>query len=166
MLTQDVLNSFDHLSVPSHQLLLKIGDICLMIRNLSKRYGLANNTRVRILQITQHSLRVQTLTDRPKSATLPRICFKFRLPFQESDEMMRIQFPLRLAYAMTYNKCQGQTMKKVLLDISNPPFAHGHLYVALSRVTNYQDIKIICMSEQIYENAPVINNVTYSELIE
>jgi hypothetical protein len=69
MLTQDVLNSFDHLSVPSHQLLLKIGDICLMIRHLSKRYGLANNTRVRILQITQHSRRVQTLTDRPKSAT-------------------------------------------------------------------------------------------------
>jgi hypothetical protein len=98
-----------------------------------------------------------TLTDRPKSATLPRICLKFRLPFRESYEMMRIQFPLRLAYAMTYNKCQGQTMKKVLLDISNPPFAHGHLYVALSRVTKYQDIKIICMSE---------NNATYSELIE
>jgi ATP-dependent exoDNAse (exonuclease V) alpha subunit len=70
--------------------------------------------------------------------------------------MMRIQFPLRLAYAMTYNKCQGQTMKKVLLDISNPPFAHGHLYVALTR-HQYQDIKIICMSEQIYEN----DNQTY-----
>jgi hypothetical protein len=80
--------------------------------------------------------------------------------------MMRQQFPLRLAYAMTYNKCQGQTMKKVLLDISNPPFAHGHLYLALSRVTNYQDIKIICKSEQMMNNAPVLNNVTYSDLIE
>jgi hypothetical protein len=99
-------------------------------------------------RLEYNTLRVQTLTDRPKSATLPRICFKCRLPFQESDEMMRIQFPLRLAYAMTYHKCQGQTMKKVLLDISNPPLPTG-----TSPLHSH-------MSEQIYENAPVINNAT------
>jgi ATP-dependent exoDNAse (exonuclease V) alpha subunit len=166
MLTTEVLNGFGHVSVPSHQLLLKIGDICLITRNLSRRYGLANNTRVRILHIAKVYIRVQTLDEQPKSATLPRICFKFRLPFQESYEMMRIQFPLRLAYCLTYNKSQGQTMKKVLVDISKPPFAHGHLYVALSRVTNYQNIKIICTAEQVYENCPVVDNVTYKELIQ
>jgi ATP-dependent DNA helicase PIF1 len=165
MLTTDVLNGYEHMSVPPHQLRLKVGDVCLITRNLSKRYGLANNTRVRLLRISNHSVRVQTLTNPPKSAMLPRICFKFRLPIQESYEMIRIQFPLRLAYAMTYNKCQGQTMRKVLLDISNPPFAHGHLYVALSRVTSFRDIKVLCKAEQIFENSPVINNITYSDIL-
>jgi hypothetical protein len=83
----------------------------------------------------------QTLGSDPESATLPRIRFKFRIPYGQSFRMTRVQFPLRLAYCMTYNKSQGQTLQRVLLDVSNPPFAHGHLYVALSRVTNYSDIK-------------------------
>jgi hypothetical protein len=166
MLSTGVLNSFNHLSAPAHQLFLKVGDICLITRNLSKSYGLAKNTRVQLLEINQRSIRVQTLGHDPKSAALPRICFKFRMSFQQSYQMMRRQFPLRLAYAMTYNKCQGQTMKRVLLDISNPPFAHGHLYVALSRVTNYQDIKIICDPDQTLANFPVIHNVTYPSIIE
>jgi hypothetical protein len=32
---------------------------------------------------------------------------------------------LRLAYAMTYNKSQSQTLSKVLLDITTHPFSHG-----------------------------------------
>jgi hypothetical protein len=79
--------------------------------------------------------------------------------------MLKLQFPLRLAYSMTSNKCQGQTMKRVLLDISNHPFAHGHLSVALSRVTNYQDIKMIGNTDQLSENSPVIHNVTYPDII-
>jgi hypothetical protein len=102
------------------------------------------------------SFRVQTLDRQPETETVPHICFKFRISFQESYKMLRLQFPLRLAYSMTYHKCQGQTMKRVLLDISNPPFAHGHLYVALSRVTNYQDIKIM---------ATLINSLKIPQLL-
>ena len=47
----------------------------------------------------------------------------------------RTQFPVRLAYAMTFNKAQGQTLSRVLVDFtSGGAFAHGHLYVAMSRV--------------------------------
>jgi hypothetical protein len=134
----------------------QVNDICFITRNLSKRYGLANNTRVRILEISpmKSVIRVQTLGTNAKAAIIPRIRFKFRLPF----EMTRVQFPLRLAYCMTYNKSQGQTLQKVLLDVSVPPFAHGHLIVALSRVTNYSDIKIICQEDQLYHQAPKIWN--------
>jgi hypothetical protein len=167
MLTTAVLNEMNHSTVPPHILELKVNDICLVTRNLSKRYGLANNTRVRILEISPQKtvIRVQTLTSQPKSATIPRIRFKFRLPFGKSFQMIRIQFPLRLAYCMTYNKSQGQTLHKVLLDVSTPPFAHGHLYVALSRVTNSSNIKIICKEEQIYQTAPMIWNTAYADIL-
>jgi hypothetical protein len=50
----------------------------------------------------------------------------------QSYQLTRLQFPLRLAYAMTYNKSQSQTLFRVLLDITLPPFSNGQLYVALS----------------------------------
>jgi hypothetical protein len=93
----------NHTTVPPHLLELKVNDICLVTRNLSKTYGLANNTRVRILEISDRKtvIRVQTLDNEPKSATISRIRFKFRLPFGRSFQLTRIQFPLRLAYCIT-----------------------------------------------------------------
>ncbi|KAI8523384.1 hypothetical protein RHMOL_Rhmol13G0069100 [Rhododendron molle] len=50
--------------------------------------------------------------------------------------MTRCQFPIRLAYAMTINKSQGQSVKFVGVDLCTSVFSHGQLYVALSRCTS------------------------------
>ena len=47
-----------------------------------------------------------------------------------------IQYPLKLAWAATIHKCQGQTFDKVMIDMDYGAFAHGQTYVALSRVVS------------------------------
>jgi hypothetical protein len=131
MLTESVLNDFNNNGILPHVLKVKVGDICIILRNLCKSNGLVTNKRVRVLSMSQNTITVQTLDPQPKVSIIPRIRFKFRLPLGESFQMMRTQFSLRLAYCMSYNKSQGQTLNRVLLDITTTPFAHGHLYVAL-----------------------------------
>ena len=50
------------------------------------------------------------------------------------------QYPLRLAWAITIHKSQGKTFDKVVIDIGRGTFAHGQVYVALSRCTNFEGI--------------------------
>ena len=48
------------------------------------------------------------------------------------------QYPLRLAFAVTIHKSQGKTFNKVIIDLGRGTFAHGQLYVALSRCTSLE----------------------------
>ena len=50
------------------------------------------------------------------------------------------QYPLRLAWAVTIHKGQGKTFDNVIIDIGNGAFAHGQVYVALSRCTTLDGI--------------------------
>jgi ATP-dependent DNA helicase PIF1 len=45
------------------------------------------------------------------------------------------QYPVRLAFAVTIHKSQGKTFENVVIDVGRGTFAHGQMYVALSRCT-------------------------------
>jgi ATP-dependent DNA helicase PIF1 len=51
-----------------------------------------------------------------------------------------LQFPLSLAYAITIHKSQGKTFDKITVDVGKGAFAHGQVYVALSRCRSIEDI--------------------------
>ena len=50
------------------------------------------------------------------------------------------QYPVRLAFAVTIHKSQGKTFENVIIDVGKGTFAHGQMYVALSRCTTLDGI--------------------------
>ena len=51
-----------------------------------------------------------------------------------------MQYPVRLAFAVTIHKSQGKTFENVIIDVGRGTFAHGQMYVALSRCTTLDGI--------------------------
>ncbi|KAG5543980.1 hypothetical protein RHGRI_016660 [Rhododendron griersonianum] len=74
--------------------------------------------------------------------------------------MTRRQFPVRLAYAMTINKSQGQSVKFVGVDLRTPVFSHGQLYVALS-CTSFDRITVLLPEEETDSTT----NIVYPEVL-
>lgn len=139
----EYLNSIELSGLPRHNLKLKVGAVVLLMRNLHTSKGLINGTRLRVIAMHNNSVDCEVLTgsSRGNRVLIPRIKLTSSdsvLPFK----IQRFQFPLCLAFAMTINKSQGQSLKKVALHLPKPVFTHGQLYVALSRCTSDTGVKI------------------------
>jgi hypothetical protein len=165
MLSEHFLNDFNNDNVPPHELSLRVGDICLLRRTLDRQEKLVNNSKVRIIKISRYSIEVLTLKPPQSVVILPRIRFKFRLPYG-SFQMIRTQFPLRLAYSLTINKSQGQELERAILDLSIASFTHGQLYVGMSRAKTEEGISALADKDQITANGVIVTNVLYRELLE
>ena len=76
--------------------------------------------------------------------------------------LRRLQFPVRLAFAMTINKSQGQSVEHVGINLKTSVFSHGQLYVAFSRCTSLLNISVL-LPEQSQESRRTLN-IVYKEV--
>lgn len=68
-----------------------------------------------------------------------------------------LQLPIKLCYAITVHKCQGMSLNKCIIKL-NSVFVSGQAFVALSRVTNIKNVKVINFNKKkVYVNNKCIN---------
>jgi ATP-dependent exoDNAse (exonuclease V) alpha subunit len=161
----EFLNSINASGLPLAHLKLKVGAPIMILRNIDPSQGMCNGTRAILTRCSDRVLEVCLLggTHNGKTAFIPRItCTAGEgdtgIPF----ELKRCQFPVHLAFAMTVNKSQGQSVKIVGLDLRTPVFTHGQLYVAMSRVTSSQRITAIFPEDQDDTHT---TNIVYPEVL-
>lgn len=72
------------------------------------------------------------------------------------------QFPFRIAFAVTIHKAQGKTFDKLIIDIGRGTFAHGQMYVALSRATSLEGIvlKKPVLPQHVWLDWAIVNFIT------
>jgi ATP-dependent DNA helicase PIF1 len=119
---------------------LKVGAPVILLRNLDPSAGLCNGTRMRVERCGEKVVECRfweaNMLEKPYSF------LEFLSPPSSAElpfEFHRTQFPLRLAFAMTINKSQGQTFTHVGLVLNDPVFTHGQHYPVLPMV-------LICIS--------------------
>lgn len=143
----NVSGKFEESAYPTDRSLpLKRGAKVMMIRNdASRRWvngtlGIVQELRPRsaLIRVGSASYEVQPERwenvkyeyDEVKRRVVPRVVGVFE------------QMPLRIAYAITIHKSQGQTFDKVCIDLDRGAFAHGQLYVAVSRCRTLEGIRL------------------------
>jgi ATP-dependent DNA helicase PIF1 len=136
---------FDPAVFPTDAVLeLKRGAQVMLLRNdPEKRWVNGSLGRVSALSEQKVAVEIAGVSYEVEPETWQNIHYRYQRETNRIEEEVMgtfTQYPLRLAWAITIHKSQGQTFERVLIDLGRGAFAHGQTYVALSRCTSLDGI--------------------------
>jgi len=146
-----VNGDFDKKVYPADEhLVVKEGAQVMMLNNDSEKRWV-NGTMGEIISIRLWDGETGTITvkllDGSVTGVEPHTWDLFRFAYDEPSRKLMsrkvgsfTQYPMMLAWAVTIHKSQGKTFERVAIDLGAGTFAHGQLYVALSRCTTMDGI--------------------------
>lgn len=147
VLGEEQFSNLDTPREPPHMLKLGPGCIIMLLRNIRVTDGMSNGALFVVLETHNNYLKVTPyITDPlPPAQQKTFIIFRIRTTMTfENVEFVRMQFPVRLAYAATINKAQGKTLTTPsIVSLTHDCFMHGQLYVGLSRHVDPKLITIV-----------------------
>jgi len=156
----DINGKFDARSYPVEESiqLKKNAQIMLVKNDSSKRW--TNGTIAEIAELSDSSMSIRIDDD---IYDVPKVSWdKIQYIYNEAEQKIEEkvigsfqQYPVKLAWAITIHKSQGQTFKNVIIDMGYGAFAHGQTYVALSRCTSLKGLilkKPIIFSDIIFDS--------------
>lgn len=144
----EIEGSFPEKAYPTEELLhFKIGAQVMFIKNDSspeKRYY--NGKIGKISKIEQGTIIVSCIDDQLDIPVRPQEWHNIKYSLNEKTKVLNEevlgtfrQVPLKTAWAITIHKSQGLTFEKAIID-AEAAFAHGQVYVALSRCKSFEGI--------------------------
>ncbi|KAJ9561928.1 hypothetical protein OSB04_007088 [Centaurea solstitialis] len=165
MYSCEFLNTLRFSGIPNHKLELKVGAPIILLRNINLQKGLCNGTRLVVTQISRRVIEAVIIT----STHVAEKSFIERIDMTPTDTswpftFKRRQFPIKVCFAMTINKSQGQTFNHVCAYLVKPVFTHGQLYVTASRVTSRTGLRFYVDNGGKCDNN-ISSNVVYKVTI-
>jgi ATP-dependent exoDNAse (exonuclease V) alpha subunit len=146
-----VTGEFDDKGLPTHRALeLKVGAQVMLLNNDAEGRWI-NGTIGKITYLNEEGFgtdAIEVELDNGEVVDVTPFTWEMYQFFYNQDterlESREIgsfkQYPLRPAWAVTIHKSQGKTFTRVVVDVGYGTFAHGQLYVALSRCTTLEGI--------------------------